>query len=79
MALAVSDMRKSGKATPHDVIVSDSLARVLSGGDTADWTRPLSEDALLTLEREEFMRLVRTPGTIARIEHMLETGKPLRN
>ncbi len=31
------------------------------------------------LERESFMRLLKTPGTLARIEHMLETGKPLRN
>jgi 3-hydroxyacyl-CoA dehydrogenase len=31
------------------------------------------------LEREAFLALVRTPATLARIEHMLETGKPLRN
>jgi len=34
---------------------------------------------LLTLERAAFMRLMKTPGTLARIEHMLVTGKPLRN
>ena len=34
---------------------------------------------LLALERPAFMRLIRQPATIARIEHMLETGKPLRN
>jgi 3-hydroxyacyl-CoA dehydrogenase len=31
------------------------------------------------MERAAFMRLVKTPGTLARVEHMLETGKPLRN
>jgi 3-hydroxyacyl-CoA dehydrogenase len=77
--MAVSDLRKSGKATPHDVVVSDHLATVLSGGPQADWTVPLSEDDLLTLERAEFMKLLREPGTLARIEHMLDTGKPLRN
>ena len=30
-------------------------------------------------ERQAFMRLVREPATLARMEHMLETGKPLRN
>lgn len=77
--LAVSDLRKSGKATPHDSVVSSHLATVLSGGDKADWTAPMSEEDLILLERAEFMRLVRTRGTMDRIEHMLDTGKPLRN
>lgn len=77
--LAVADLRKSGKATPHDVVVSNHLASVLSGGEKADWTAPMSEEDLILLERAEFMRLVRTRGTMDRIEHMLDTGKPLRN
>ncbi len=77
--LAVSDLRKSGKATPHDVVVSGHLAAVLSGGDKADWTVPIKEDDLILLERSEFLNLVRTRGTLDRIEHMLDTGKPLRN
>lgn len=77
--LAVSDLRKSGKATPYDVVVSDRLASVLTGGPAADWTAPMNEDDLLALERSEFMKLLHEPGTLARIEHMLETGKPLRN
>ena len=76
--LAVSDLRKSGKATPYDVVVSDHLATVLSGGDK-DYTETLSEDELLKLELDEFMKLLRHDGTLDRIEHMLETGKPLRN
>lgn len=77
--LAVADLRKSGKATPYDVTVSAALARVLSGGDKADWTKPISEDDILKLERDEFNKLVRHDGTIQRVEHMLEKGKPLRN
>ncbi len=76
--LAVSDLRKSGKATPYDVVVSDHLASVLSGGD-ADYTESLSEDDLIKLELSEFMKLLHHEGTFARIEHMLEKGKPLRN
>ena len=48
-------------------------------GNRKDITLPLGEDDLLALERRSFMRLVRDPASIARIEHMLETGKPLRN
>ena len=76
--LAVSDLHKAGKATPYDVVVSDHLATVLSGGDK-DYTESLSEDDLLKLELDEFMKLLRHDGTLERIEHMLETGKPLRN
>jgi 3-hydroxyacyl-CoA dehydrogenase len=76
--LAVSDLRQSGKATPYDVVVSEAVARVLTGGD-ADWTQPVKEEHILKLEREEFMKLVHNPGTMDRIEHMLTTGKPLRN
>ncbi len=77
--LAVADMRKNGKATPYDVVVSGVVAKVLTGGDKADWTRPVGEEDLYKLERDEFMKLVHNEGTIARIEHMLEKGKPLRN
>ena len=79
LEMAVADLRKSGKATPHDVVVSNAVATVLSGGEKADWTTPVHEDHLYKLEREEFMKLVRHKDSQARIEHMLETGKPLRN
>jgi 3-hydroxyacyl-CoA dehydrogenase len=76
--LAVADFHRQGKATKHDVVVSAALARVLAGGDT-DMVDEIDEDRLTELEREAFMSLIKTPGTLARIEHMLETGKPLRN
>lgn len=77
--LAVGDLRKSGKATPYDVVVSGYLANVLSGGEKADWSKPLKEDDVLTLERNAFMGLLREQGTMDRIEYMLDNGKPLRN
>ncbi len=76
--MAVAGFRASGAATAHDVVVSGRLATVLTGGDT-DVTQTLSEDDLLQLEREAFLALIQTPATLARIEQMLETGKPLRN
>lgn len=76
--MAVAGFRASGAATPHDAVVAGALARVLTGGDT-DPTESVREEELSRLEREAFLALVRTPATLARIEHMLETGKPLRN
>ncbi|MCU0623914.1 MAG: 3-hydroxyacyl-CoA dehydrogenase NAD-binding domain-containing protein [Gemmatimonadaceae bacterium] len=75
MLAAVDAMVAAGTATPHDRVVAEALATVLSGG--AGGT--LDADALLDLERTAFMSLVRTPGTLARIEHLLATGTPLRN
>lgn len=76
--LAAAGFAKRGLATPHDLVVADALAETLSGGD-ADFIDPITEPDLLTLERTTFMRLVRTPETLARIEHTLTTGRPLRN
>ncbi|MBV9287169.1 MAG: 3-hydroxyacyl-CoA dehydrogenase [Hyphomicrobiales bacterium] len=70
--------RQRGLALPHDEVVNMALAEAVSGGD-ADLTDTLTEQQMLDLERAAFMRLVKTPATLARIEHVLETGKPLRN
>ncbi len=76
--LAVEGFALQGLALPHDRVVSGEIATVLTGGDT-DVTEIVSEDRLFALERESFMTLLRTEPTLARIEHMLDTGKPLRN
>jgi 3-hydroxyacyl-CoA dehydrogenase len=78
MDMAVDGFRKVGKATPHDVVVSGVLAEVLSGGAT-DVTKTLTEDDLLALEREGFMKLAKHPDSIKRVQAMLKTGRPLRN
>lgn len=76
--MAVNGFVRNGKATQHDKTVSLHVADIISGGDT-DVSKPLSEDDLLSLERQNFMSIIRHPDTLARIEHMLLTGKPLRN
>jgi 3-hydroxyacyl-CoA dehydrogenase len=78
LAMAVDGLRLKGMASAHDEVVASQLAVVLSGGET-DITVTIRDDDLLSLEREAFMTLVRQPATLARMEHMLETGKPLRN
>ncbi len=79
LAFAVRDLLAKGVATPHDEAVADALADVLSGGPKADMTAPVSEKEILALERAAFMKMVRTEPTLARMEHTLTTGKPLRN
>ncbi|MEE8144350.1 MAG: enoyl-CoA hydratase/isomerase family protein, partial [Kiloniellales bacterium] len=76
---ALRDLKAKGVVLPHDEVVAGALVRVLTGGPEADMTAPLSEEAVHGLERTALMELVRTDGTLARMEHMLESGKPLRN
>ena len=78
LQLAVNDLALSGKVTPHDVIVTNALADILSGGDT-DVTDLLNEDDILAMEKETIVRLAKNTDTLDRMQHMLETGKPLRN
>jgi 3-hydroxyacyl-CoA dehydrogenase len=76
--MAAQGFRKQGKATDYDMVVGDTLARVLSGGD-ADLVDTVTEQQLLALEHEGFMARIHDPRSVARIEHMLTRGKPLRN
>jgi 3-hydroxyacyl-CoA dehydrogenase len=76
--MAVSDFHKKGMATDYDLVVADRLAEVLTGGE-ADLVDTVTEDQLLDLERAAFMASVKDPRTQARVVHMLQTGKPLRN
>ncbi|MCE3232736.1 MAG: 3-hydroxyacyl-CoA dehydrogenase [Rickettsiaceae bacterium] len=76
--MAIASFVKSGKATTYDEVVSKALAEILSGGKT-DINKPLTEQQLLDLELDVFVRLVKNKGTLDRLEAMLETGKPLRN
>ncbi|HVT50125.1 MAG TPA: 3-hydroxyacyl-CoA dehydrogenase, partial [Dongiaceae bacterium] len=78
LKLAVDGFRLQGKALPHDVTVSNALAEVLSGGAT-DMTVPITEDQVQKLEKKAFLALLHTGPTLARMEHMLSTNKPLRN
>jgi 3-hydroxyacyl-CoA dehydrogenase len=76
--LALWTMHESGYITEHDVTVSEKVGYVLCGGNVLADTK-VSEQYLLDLEREAFVSLCGDPKTQARIQHMLSTGKPLRN
>jgi 3-hydroxyacyl-CoA dehydrogenase len=78
LLMAIDGFKAQGKATPHDVTIGQHLAVVLSGGNTSMAT-PLTEQALLDLEHDMFMELIKTKASRDRIQHMLDVGKPLRN
>lgn len=71
-------MRAAGQISEHDQKIASKLAHVLCGGDLTSQTF-VSESYLLDLEREAFLSLCAEPLTLARIQHTLATGKPLRN
>jgi len=76
--LYLYQLREGGFATDHDLVVSRKLAWVLTGGDIP-WATVRTEQDLLDLEREAFLSLAGTKESQARMQHMLEKGKPLRN
>jgi len=70
--------RKGNFITDYDAVVGEKLAYVLSGGRSSG-EQTVSEQYLLDLEREVFLSLCGRPETQQRMQHMLKTGKPLRN
>lgn len=79
MFLVGTDSLEKGRfASEHDKKIANKLGYVMAGGDLSEPTY-VSEQYLLDLEREAFMSLTTERKTLERIEHMLKTGKPLRN
>lgn len=70
--------KEGGYITEYDEYLGKKLAYVFSGGNLPDNTE-VTEQYILDLERETFLSLCGEPKTQKRIEHMLKTGKPLRN
>ena len=78
MEMTLVNMREGGMISAHDYRVSRAVAVALCGGEV-EYGSLVDEAWLLTVERRAFIELLKTPETQARIQHMLETGKPLRN
>jgi 3-hydroxyacyl-CoA dehydrogenase len=72
------NMREGGQISEHDYLIGSKVAEVLCGGEVEGGSL-VDEQWLLDLERRHFMALIATEKTQARIEHMLKSGKPLRN
>ena len=69
---------RAGRISDHDALLGRTLAWILSGGSLPHQTT-VSEQYLLDLEREAFLKLCGERKTLERIQHTLKTGKPLRN
>ena len=69
---------RSGRATDHDAVIGRALAHIVAGGSLPHASM-VTEQHLLDLEREAFLKLCGERKTLERIQHTLKTGKPLRN
>ncbi len=72
------NMKMGGYITDYEAEMGGIIADVICGGDVNQGTI-VSEEYLLKLERENFLKLCTRKETGERIRHMLKTGKPLRN
>ena len=72
------NMQKGGFISEYDQFLAGTVAEVITGGDVPGGTL-ITEEYLLELEREAFVRLCAQKKTLERIQHMLKKGKPLRN
>jgi 3-hydroxyacyl-CoA dehydrogenase len=78
LEMMLVNMKEGGMISAHDYRVARAAAIALCGGEVEAGSR-VDEEWLITVERRLFVELLRTPETQARIAHMMETGKPLRN
>lgn len=78
LRMMLHNMRITGWISEYDEHIAGRIADILCGGDTTI-AHPVSEQQILDLEREVFLSLCGEERTQARMEHMLKTGKPLRN
>jgi len=72
------NMKEGGMISAHDYKVAKYAAIALCGGEVETGSL-VDEEWLITVERRLFVELLNDPMTQARIKHMLDTGKPLRN
>jgi len=78
MKMGLWTAREGDYISDYDVFVGEKLAGVISGGRLTG-SQQVSEQYLLDLEREAFLSLCGRTETQQRIQHMLKTGKVLRN
>jgi 3-hydroxyacyl-CoA dehydrogenase len=71
-------MLQAHQILPHDLVVGSALARVLTGGDTSPNVK-MTEQRLLDVEREQFLKLCGEEKSRERMMYMLQNNKPLRN
>ncbi|MCC5940645.1 MAG: 3-hydroxyacyl-CoA dehydrogenase/enoyl-CoA hydratase family protein [Balneolaceae bacterium] len=71
-------MTEAKWASPYDKVLAGKVAEIMTGGDLSE-SQEVSESYVLKLEREAILDCFKDERTHKRMEHMLKTGKPLRN
>ena len=74
----IHNLLKGNFVSDYDAYLARRIAFVVSGGDVRE-NSEIDEEVILSLERETFVDLWKQEKTLARVEHMLKTGRPLRN
>ncbi len=74
----IASMKMAGYISDYDEKLAQKVCYVLCGGDLSQPTE-VNEQYLLDLERETFLSLLGEKKTLERMQHILKTGKPLRN
>jgi len=79
--VGLHNFRKGNYITDHDAVIGRHLGHILSGGAHKNGPSPrtVTEQQMLDLEREAFLKLCGERKSLERIQHMLQKGKPLRN
>ncbi len=72
----MNNMKSGGYITPHMEFIAKKIAVCMAGGDVPQGTL-VSEEHLMTLEREAFVELWKTENTQKMAENIMKTGKPL--
>jgi 3-hydroxyacyl-CoA dehydrogenase len=72
------NMKMGGQVTEFEELLAGAIADVITGGDVPAGTL-ITEEYLLELEREAFLKMCGQKKTLERIQYMLKKGKPLRN
>lgn len=78
LKLGVHLALRADRISEHDAVVGRALANIIAGGSLPHQTT-VTEQYLLDLEREAFLKLCGERKTLERIQYTLKTGKPLRN
>jgi 3-hydroxyacyl-CoA dehydrogenase len=78
MLMMIVNLKEGRFASEYDASIASYIADVMTGG-RLQTGQIVDEEWFLRKERENFLCLVQQEKTHQRIEHMLETGKPLRN
>ncbi len=71
-------MTEAKWASPYDKVLAGKVANIMTGGDLSE-AQEVPESYVLKLECEAILECFQDERTHKRMEHMLKTGKPLRN